>query len=45
MHDTIFVVAVSLAGLTTIFGLVLLVNGFVARSKEEKKNYQSPATG
>jgi hypothetical protein len=38
MHDTTFAIDVSLVGVTTIFGLVLLVNGFVAGSKEEKKD-------
>ena len=45
MHDTMFAIGVSLVGMSLIFGLVLIVNASIARSKEEKKNYQSPTTG
>ena len=41
MHDTTFAVAVSVVGVTIIFGLVLIVNAFVARSKEERKNHKT----
>ena len=37
MHDTIFFVGISLLGVGTIFGVILTIDAFIARSKEEKK--------
>jgi hypothetical protein len=37
MHDTLLFVGISMVGVTTIFGLILIIDAIVAKSKEEKK--------
>ena len=37
MHDTILFVGISLVGGSAIFGVILTIDAFVARSKQEKK--------
>ena len=38
MHDTLLFVDISIVGVTTIFGLILIFDAIVSRSKEEKNN-------